>query len=62
MPRPYLVDRPHHMLVTIPQSLYARLALYLYSPLEGRVPQGAYQSFFVARIEEHLAKIEKGKQ
>lgn len=38
--------------VALPQPTHARLVLHLYSDLEGRVPQGAYQRFFVERIDE----------
>lgn len=38
----------------LPQSLRTRLDLLLYSEMEGRVPKGAYQDFFCARIEEYL--------
>lgn len=37
---------------TLPVPLRARLDEWLYSPLERRVPKGAYQAFFIARITE----------
>jgi hypothetical protein len=41
-------------LITLPEDVRARLDLHLYSELEGRVPHGEYQKFFVARILEFL--------
>lgn len=38
--------------LAIPQTWRARLDLYLYSELEGRIPKGAYKSFFLARLVE----------
>lgn len=36
----------------LPLDLHTRLAAHLYSPLEGRIPLGAYQAFFSERIRE----------
>ena len=36
----------------IPEDLYAKLSVYLYSAAEGRVPKGAYQKFICDRIIE----------
>ncbi len=36
----------------LPASTRTRLDLFLYSELEQRVPQGAYQNFFLERIRE----------
>lgn len=36
----------------LPQTAVNRLEIYLWSELENRVPQGAYQQFFTARINE----------
>lgn len=54
MPRQPAVDRPKRLELKLPESLRNRLDLLLYSELEGRVPLGAYQSFFVERIHEYL--------
>lgn len=52
MPRqPNLI--PSRLLHTsIPEPDLARLDLHLFSPLEGRVPKGAYQGWIVERIRE----------
>lgn len=46
MPRRPELDRPVPLKLMLPESERARLDLHLFSPLEGRVPQGAYQTFF----------------
>ena len=36
----------------LPESVRARLDLLLYSEFEGRIPKGAYQRFFLARLAD----------
>ena len=36
----------------LPESMRTRLDLVLFSELEGRVPKGAYQRFFLERLQE----------
>lgn len=36
----------------LPESMRTRLDLLLFSELEGRVPKGAYQRFFLERLQE----------
>lgn len=36
----------------LPQELRDRLDIFLYSPLENRVPKGAYREFFSDRLRE----------
>jgi hypothetical protein len=51
---------PHIRLeTTIPEDLKTKLDLFLFSPTEGRVPQGAYQRFFCDRIREFFQKLEQ---
>lgn len=52
MPRKLNLDRPVALTLKLPESVRARLDLLLFSALEGRVPKGAYQDFFAARIQE----------
>ncbi len=40
----------------LPEDLHAELTIFLWSELEGRVPQGKYQEFFCARIREFFAE------
>jgi hypothetical protein len=41
----------------MPSAVMTRLDLYLMSIAQGRIPQGAYQSFFTERVEEFFAKL-----
>lgn len=52
MPRAPNINRPISLHTTIPEDLWTKLTLYLYSEVEGRVPKGAYQSFITERIRE----------
>jgi len=52
MPRKPDVVRPTLLHVSLPEDVRARLDLALFSELEGRVPKGAYQRFFIERIQE----------
>lgn len=52
MPRKPDVIRPTLLHMSIPEDVRAKLDLYLFSELEGRVPKGAYQRFFTERIQE----------
>jgi len=45
--------------IYIPEDLYAKLCLSLYSTIEGRVPKGDLSKFFIERIAEHFAKESK---
>lgn len=38
--------------LVLPADIRTKLDLYLFSEAEGRVPMGAYQQFFVERIQE----------
>ena len=40
--------------VALPLDVHTRLSAQLYSELEGRVPVGAYQRFFVEMIRERF--------
>jgi len=51
MRRPDIM-RPVKLTTTLPEDIRALLDLHLYSPLEERVPKGAYQAFFIERIRE----------
>lgn len=54
MPRHPNILRPIKLTTTIPEDLRAQLDLYLFSEVEGRIPQGAYQTFLCDRIREFL--------
>lgn len=46
--------RPVRLNTTIPEDLYAKLSMHLYSPAEGRVPKGSFQKFICERIIEYF--------
>lgn len=52
--RPSLI-RTVDLHVCLPEDIYARLVIHLYSSAEGRVPRGAFQRFFNERITEFFA-------
>jgi hypothetical protein len=52
MPRKPNLERPTRLETKLPETLRARLDLLLFSELEGRVPKGRYQEFFIERILE----------
>ena len=53
MPRKPNLDRPIQLHLVLPESIRARVDLELYSPLEGRVPLGKYQEFFMNLLSKH---------
>lgn len=55
MPRPRHIDRPTVLTLTLPLSVRQRLDEHLYSPLERRVPHGAYVQFFTTLLNERFA-------
>lgn len=52
--RPRSIDPPVGLLLKLPETVRARIDLILFSELEGRVPQGAYQKFFLERIADYF--------
>lgn len=54
MRRPNVI-RPVRLHTTLPEDIRAKLDLHLYSELEGCIPTGAYQRFFLDRIREFFA-------
>ena len=62
MPRKAAIIPNEHIHTTLPKALATRLRLFLWSEVERKVPQGAYQQFFTDRITEFFDKLEKGKQ
>jgi len=52
--RPNL-DRPVRLSLKLPETVRVKLDLLLFSSLEGRVPKGGYQEFFIERIQEYLS-------
>lgn len=54
MPRSPNFDRPASLHLKLPETVRAKLDLHLFSDVEGRVPQGKYQEFFIERIGEYF--------
>lgn len=54
MPAPRKLIPSDPIEVHLPQDLAAQVKLYLFSELEGRVPKGAYQTFFSNLVREHF--------
>lgn len=52
MPRAPNTIRPTFLHLGLPEDIRAKLDLVLHSEVEGRVPKGAYQRFFLDRISE----------
>jgi hypothetical protein len=46
--------RPIKLNTTLPEDIRTKLDLHLWSDVEGRVPKGAYQRFFLDRIREYF--------
>lgn len=42
--------------IHLPVDIYSMLQAFLFSEIEGRVPQGAFANFFSARIREYFAQ------
>lgn len=53
------IIRPIKLTTTFPEDIRAKLDIHLFSPSEGRVPQGAIQRFLLERIREYFAQKRK---
>ena len=56
--RPNVIP-PTRLTLRLPEDVRAKLDLHLFSELEGRVPQGRYQEFFLARIKEYFDRLKE---
>ncbi len=56
MPKPANVVPTQKLNVALPSDLHAQLSLHLFSPLDGRVPQGAYARFIVPLLRRYFAE------
>lgn len=61
MPRPTLVDRPMQKCLQLPTSTVVNVELQLYSPLDGRVPQGALNNLVNRLLLDWLARTTKAE-
>lgn len=51
------VTKPTKLTLMLPEDVRSRLDKHLYNASLRRVPLGAYQAFFVARINEYFARV-----
>lgn len=59
MPRRPNLERSVPLMLMLPESVRTRLDLLLWSDVEGRVPLGAYQRFFVELLNEHFDQLKE---
>lgn len=57
MARPRKADRPVRLEISLPESLHSKLSIILFSSAEGRVPQGAWSSFFETLARQALDRL-----
>lgn len=50
------IIRPVKLTLNLPEDVWTKMTLHLYSPVEGRVPHGAYSRFLSERINEFFTK------
>ena len=60
MARPKKIVRPTPLRFSLPEDVYAELALLLYSDLEGRVPHGAWSQFITDAVRRRLRELKDG--
>lgn len=57
MPRRPNIERPTQLCLKLPESTRIRLDLILWSSVEGRVPVGAYQKFFLSLLNNYFDSL-----
>lgn len=60
--RPPNIMRSLKTTVYIPEDIKAKLDLFLFSAVEGRVPHGSYSKFFAERIREYFDPVSPAAQ
>lgn len=53
--RPPQITRPIRLSTFLPEDVRSQLDIYLFSPIEGVVPRGAYTQFLTQLIREFFA-------
>lgn len=56
MPRPKLIDRTCRLEVRIPESIFSKMQLELFSELEGRVPFGRNSEVITELVKNWLVE------
>lgn len=59
MPKRPNIDRPVALKLMLPETLRGRIDILLWSHVEGKVPYGAYNRFFIGLINEHFDKLKE---
>jgi hypothetical protein len=59
MPRRPNIEPSIALQLWLPESLRARLDIHLWSEVEGGVPRGAYQRFFIERLKSYFSEQDK---
>lgn len=54
--QPHII-RPYHLHMTIPEDLYAEIALHLWSDVEGRIPYGTLGKLINSLLRDYLTKL-----
>jgi hypothetical protein len=57
MPRHANLETPTRLTLVLPASIRQKLDKHLHNTSLGRVPMGAYQAFFLARIQEYFDRV-----
>lgn len=56
MPRHANIEAPTRLTLVLPASIRQKLDKHLHDQSLGKIPLGAYQQFFLARINEFFAR------
>lgn len=59
MPRRPNIERPVRINLCLPESTKTRIDLLLYSSVEGRIPHGAYQTFFLGLVRDYFDRLKE---
>jgi hypothetical protein len=62
MPRHPAIIPTKRVHTRIREDLMVKVDLLLYSPLEGKIPFGAYQNFFTELVVEYFERLNKGAE
>jgi hypothetical protein len=57
MPRHANIEQPTRLTLVLPRDVREKLDKHLHNSSLGKIPVGAYQTFFVARINEYFARV-----
>jgi hypothetical protein len=61
MPRPKNIIPPVEVRVNIPQDLFLRLQIELFSEVDGKVPYAAVSKYMTALLRKSLEEIDRAR-